>query len=240
MDFTLEREQNICSAYLDSSLHLGIAQSQLLVQDGITECFQKLGCDGIVYRENFNAFWVFTRIKIKFIKRPQWQDIVKIKTFPINNAGVRTCVNTEIADLYGNKLILANQEACVLHLDTRRPMRLTNLPFPRDNFPEPVFNTPFEKFNILDATEMYEQRIHSQHIDMSKHTNNVEYTKFALNVFSDDFLQTNEVKEVELHYMGESREGELLKIFHKQTNDSVHFCQIRCGERTVFEMSISF
>lgn len=240
MDFTLERERDICSAYLDSSLHLGIAQSQLLVQDGITECFQKLGCDGIIYREQFNAFWVFTRIKIKFIKRPQWQDIVKIRTFPINNAGVRTCVNTEITDLHGNKLILANQEACVLNLETRRPMRLTNLPFPRENFPEPVFNAPFEKFNISDAAKVYEQRIHSQHIDMSKHTNNVEYAKFALNVFSDDFLQNNEVKEAELHYLGESREGELLEIFHKQTNDSVHFCQIRCGERTVFEMSISF
>lgn len=240
MNLTLEREREICSAYLDSSLHLGIAQSQLLIQDGITECFQKLGCDGIIYREQFNAFWVFTRIKIKLIKRPYWQDIVKVRTFPINNAGVRTCVNTEITDLNGNKLILANQEACVLNLDTRRPMRLTNLPFPRDNFPEPVFNAPFEKFNISDTAKIYEQRIYSQHIDMSKHTNNVEYAKLALNVFSDDFLQNNEIKEVELHYMGESREGELLEIFHKQVNDSVHFCQIRCGERTVFEMSILF
>lgn len=240
MNLTLEREREICSAYLDSSLHLGIAQSQVLVQDGITECFQKIGCDGIIYREQFNAFWVFTRIKIKFIKRPQWQDMVKVRTFPINNAGVRTCVNTEITDLNGNKLILANQEACVLNLDTRRPMRLTNLPFPRENFPEPVFNEPFEKFNISNAAKVYEQRIYSQHIDMSKHTNNVEYAKLALNVFSDDFLQNNEIKEVELHYLGESREGELLEIFHEQANDSVHFCRIRCGERAIFEMLISF
>ena len=61
-----------------------------------------------------------------------------------------------------------------------------------------------------------------------------------LNVFSDDFLQKNEIKEIELHYMGESREGELLEIFHKQVDDSTHFCQIRCGERKVFEMSILF
>lgn len=240
MNLTFERERDICSAYLDSSLHLGIAQSQLLIQDGITECFEKLGCDGIVYRENFNAFWVFTRMKIKFINRPQWRDLVKVKTFPINNAGVRTCVNTEITDLQGKQLILANQEACVLNLETRRPMRLTNLPFPKENFPEAVFNTPFEKFDISEATKVYEQRIHSQHIDMSKHTNNVEYAKFALNVFSDDFLQTHEIKEIELHYTGESREGELLEIFHKQVNDSTHYCQIRCKERTVFEMSILF
>ncbi len=240
MNLTLERERDICSAYLDSSLHLGIAQSQLLIQDAITECFEKLGCDGIVYREKFNAFWVFTRMKIKFINRPQWKDIVKIKTFPINNAGVRTCVNTQITDIQGNDLILANQEACVLNLETRRPMRLTNLPFPKEDFPEAVFNTAFEKFDICEATKIYEQRIHSQHIDMSKHTNNVEYVKFALNVFSDDFLQTHEIKEIELHYMGESREGEHLEIFHKQADDSTHYCQIRCNERTVFEMSILF
>jgi hypothetical protein len=53
-------------------------------------------------------------------------------------------------------------------------------------------------------------------------------------------LQKNEIKEIELHYMGESREGELLEIFHKQVDDSTHFCQIRCGERKVFEMSILF
>lgn len=240
MNLTFERERDICSAYLDSSLHLGIAQSQLLIQDGITECFEKIGCDGIVYREQFNAFWVFTRMKIKFIKRPVWRDIVKVKTFPINNAGVRTCVNTEITDLQGQQLIVANQEACVLNLETRRPIRLTTLPFPNKDFPEAVFNSPFEKFDISDAVKVYEQRIHSQHIDMSKHTNNVEYAKFALNVFSDDFLQKNEIKEIELHYMGESREGELLEIFHKKVDDSTHFCQIRCGERKVFEMSILF
>ena len=60
------QERNISSAFIDSSLKMGIAQTVLMIQDNLTECFNMLDCDGIIYRERYNAFWVFTKSKIHF------------------------------------------------------------------------------------------------------------------------------------------------------------------------------
>ena len=138
--FTTER--TISSAFIDSSVKLGIAQAVLLIQDNLTECFNALGCDGIVYREKHNAFWVFTKTKVHFVRRPAWRDSVTARTFPVNNAGMRTHVNTVLSAADGSLLITANQEACVLSLENHRPLKLTSLPYPTAGFPEAAFTAP--------------------------------------------------------------------------------------------------
>lgn len=236
-----ESKREISSAFIDSSVRLGIAQAVLLIQDNLTECFGALGCDGIVYREKHNAFWVFTKTKVHFNRRPNWREVISAQTFPVNNAGMRTHVNTAFYDKNGEAILVANQEACVLSLETHRPLKLTTLPYPTENFPEPVFSEAFEKFSadFSDSDFVFEQVIRSSLIDMSHHMNNIEYIKLALCVFSDDFLQANEVSDLEVHYLGESKEGQTLKVF-KQSVDAAHFIQIKESERTVFEMKIEF
>lgn len=240
-ELVFEQKRKVSSAFIDSTVKLGTPQAVLMVQDNLTECFGKMKCDGIVYRDEFNAFWVFTKTKLHFIKRPDWQQEISAATFPINNLGMRTHVNTILKDLDGNTLLTANQEACVLDLEKHRPLKITNLPYPKENFPEPVFTEPFEKFD-LEMTEedfVYEQVIRSQHIDMSHHMNNIEYVKLGMNVFSDDFIESNEPKDLEVHYTGESKEGQILRVYCKQLGGA-YVIRIKESERFVFEMKVSF
>lgn len=235
------QERNISSAFIDSSLKMGIAQSVLMVQDNLTECFNKLGCDGVIYREKYNAFWVFTKSKLHFEKRPVWREKIEASTFPIDNAGFKAHINTILQSKDGETLITANQEACVLDMEKHRPVKLTNLNYPKENFPEAVFTEPFEKFDT-DFTEedfKYEQVIRAQHIDMSHHMNNIEYIKLAINVFTDDFLLAHEPKNLEVHYTGESKEGQTLRIYSK-TRENTTVVAIKESERSVFEMKIEF
>ena len=240
------QERNISSAFIDSSLKMGIAQTVLMIQDNLTECFNKLDCDGVIYRERYNAFWVFTKSKIHFEKRPGWRQMIDASTFPIDNAGFRTHINTVLRDKDGTVLITANQEACVLDLEKHRPVNLTTLNYPKEGFPEAAFNEPFERFDSdfteEDFTEedfKYEQEIRSQHIDMSHHKNNIEYIKLALNVFTDDFLLAHEPDSLEVHYTGESKEGQTLRVYSK-TKDSSTQIIIKESDRSVFEMKIQF
>lgn len=239
-----ESQREISSAFIDSSVRMGVAQSVLLVQDNLTECFNAMGCDGVIYREKFNDFWVFTKTKVHFERRPDWREIVTARTFPIDNLGMRTHINTEITDKEGKCLLLANQEACVLSLETHRPVKITTLPYPKEDFPEPFFNEPFERFpsDFSDEELAFEQVIRSCHIDMSHHMNNIEYIKFALCVFSDDFLQTHEVTDLEVHYTGESKEGQTLRVYRRvdPTNNKKNFVHIKEGDRCVFECCIKF
>lgn len=234
------QNRTVSSAFIDSTVKLGIAQSALMIQDNLTECFEKLKCDGIVYRE-LGAFWVFTKTKIKFYKRPDWRTKIIASTFPLGNEGMRTQINSKITDSDGETLIVSNQEACVLNLETHRPMKINSLPFPKDNFPEPVYTEPFERFSVAkeDFKEIYTQVIRAQHIDMSHHMNNIEYIKLGLNVFTDEFLENHEPDMLEVHYTGESKEGQELHVMMAE-KDNGYYINIVESSRTVFEMKIVF
>lgn len=240
-ELIFSQERSIASAFIDSSTKIGIAQTVLMVQDNLTECFAKLGCDGITWREKYNVFWVFTKTKVNFCRRPLWREKITAQTFPAVNAAFRTEVSTVFLDSEGKALVTANQEACVLSLENRRPVRLSSLPFPKGPFPPQACDGSFEKFlqDFSESDFSYEQIVRSQHIDMSRHMNNIEYIRLALNVFSDDFLQSHEPQSLEVHYTGESREGQLLRIFSR-TENGITFVSIREGERCVFEMKIEF
>lgn len=235
------QERSVTSAFIDSSTKLGIAQAVLMVQDNLTECFAQLGCDGITWREQFSVFWVFTKTKVHFNRRPLWREKITAQTFPVVSSGFRCEINTVFLDADGMPLVTANQEACVLSLETHRPVKLASLPFPQDSLPPPVCNEPFSKLpqDFSEADFQYSQTVRSQHIDMSRHMNNIEYIRLALNVFSDSFLQSHEPVSLEVHYKGESCEGQLLRIFSR-TEGSVTFVRICEGSRCVFEMRISF
>ena len=58
-DKIYSQERSISSAYIDSGLKLGIAQAVLMVQDNLTECFNKMNCDGIYYRELLLLFYLY-------------------------------------------------------------------------------------------------------------------------------------------------------------------------------------
>lgn len=238
---TFSRERDVSSAFIDSSTKLGIAQTVLMVQDNLTECFAALGCDGITWRERFGVFWVFTKTRVDFCRRPCWRDKIFVRTFPVANAGFRAEVNTVLSDLDGNVLAAANQEACVLDLEKRRPVKLAALPFPAGPFPARACASPFGKFpqDFSEDELAFEQTVRSQHIDMSRHMNNIEYIRLALSVLSDDFLQTHEPKSLEVHYTGESREGQLLRVFSR-TDGGTTLAGIHEGGRPVFAMRAAF
>ena len=147
LTFTSERE--ISSAFIDSTVRMGIAQSVLMVQDNLTECFNAMGCDGVVYREKFNDFWVFTKTKVHFERRPDWREIVTARTFPIDNLGMRTHVNTEIADKNGKRLLVANQEACVLSLKATARKSLPSFHIQKKIFLPRFITRPLKDFRRI-------------------------------------------------------------------------------------------
>ena len=243
-DLIFESEREISSAFIDSSVRMGVAQSVLMVQDNLTECFNAMGCDGVVYREQFNDFWVFTKTKVHFERRPDWREIITARTFPVDNLGLRTHVNTELLDKNGKRLLVANQEACVLSLDTHRPVKITTLPYPKENFPQAVFTESFEKFpaDFREEELVFEQVIRSCHIDMSRHMNNIEYIKYALCVFNDDFLQSHNITDMEVHYTGESKEGQTLKVYRRDDSETPGktYVHIKEENRCVFECCVKY
>ena len=235
------KRRTITSAYIDSTGRMGIAQTALMIQDNITGNFGEIDCDNFLLNK-LGAYWVITRSKFHFYHRPFWRDKVHTVSFPVSNALVRANENTAIVTPEGEFLITANQEACCLDMQRHRPVKLTTLPFPREGFPAPVFNDNFEKFTVPDCEykEIFKEKVYSQNIDTSHHMNNIEYIKVALNVLSVKEIEEREPLDLEVHYMGESMEGQTLSVRHAKVDGASYMKIFNEDERAVFEMKLTF
>ena len=241
-----QKETTVSSAFTDSTSQLGIAQTCYLLQDGFTECLGDMGYDGITVRKKYNACWVVTKSKIQFIRRPVWNEKIVVTSYPNGNSGVRTHVVTEIADKRGERLVQAVQELCVIDLSTHKLMRLSKLDFPKEGFPRGgslslpgVPNgAPDPQVDAFNETgTQYQQKIYSQHIDMSNHVNNVEYIKMALNLFPTTTFRTHDITFMESSFLDECPEGSLLTMT-RQDKGVESLCTIYHENRLVFQMNI--
>lgn len=235
-----KRTRVVSSVFLDSEIKLGIAQIIMMIQDNLTECFGLYNCDGVILKQQ-GKFWVVHKTRVHFNKRPDWRTKINVETFPVSNSGIRTNMNTVFTDEIGNVLITANQECCVLDNEKHRPVKLSLLPFPKENYPAKQFLYDFEKFEIdeSDYQVVYEQKIRSQSIDMSHHLNNTEYIKLALNVFDTSFLEEHKVCDLEAHYLEETQEGQTLVIAFAE-KEGIYFIRITESNHLKFEMKICF
>ncbi len=76
-----------------------------------------------------------------------------------------------------------------------------------------------------------------QDIDYSKHTNNAIYTRLIMNALTSDFLTKNKITDFEIHYINESKEGQVLKIYKKEENDSIKFL-IKSDEKEIVRANL--
>ena len=234
-----QKPRTITSAYIDVSGKMGLAQTVLMIQDNITENFGAMKMDNFVVKEK-GGFWVIFKAKFKFLRRPYWRDKVVTTSFPTDNQLIRLNENTAITTVDGDPIIFAKQEACCLSFDRHRPMRLSALNFPTEGFPEPFMTDDFDRFNVKpeEYEEIYQQKVLPQHIDVSHHMNNIEYVKLALNVFSASDLELCNPSELEVHYLGESEEGQTLKVFRADHNGATYMRILDENDRAVFEMKL--
>ena len=234
-----QKQRTITSAYIDVSGKMGIAQTVLMVQDNFTENFGSIKMDNFCVNEK-GGYWAIYKAKFKFFKRPFWRDKVITTSFPADSAPIRTYENTAITTVEGEPIILAVQEACCLNLETHRPMKLSAVDFPAEGSPEPFMDNKFSKFPVEpeEYQEVYRQKVLPQHIDMSHHMNNIEYVKLSLNVFSASDLELCIPSMLEVHFLGETREGQEVTIFRADKMGATYMKIEDDTGRQVFEMKI--
>lgn len=127
-------------------------------------------------------------------------------------------------------------------METRKIRKVETVNYPLDmETEENVIQEPYSKLNetFLEDDFVYEQKVFVADIDYSRHTNNVIYVKYIVNSLSCEFFDKNQITDFEIHYINESREGEILKIYKKEKESSIEFL-IREGEKEIIRASLSY
>ena len=113
-------------------------------------------------------------------------------------------------------------EECALDISTQRIRKLNTVGVNETMLAEtPLIDIQFCKFDYENLPIVEQVKVRSTNIDMSHHTNNLEYLRFVLNTFSVKELETKLIKEMEVIYANQSFENDMLDVHKLELQNKV-------------------
>ncbi len=189
-----------------------------VIEDAITECMGALRLDGVTIKREYNAFWVFTKNKVKLFGKLEWGEQFTVESFISSLSPAKMIVDTALKNSDGALVAYSSCEMCVLDLATGRIRRISTVGIDATyRVEKPQCAISFDKIDDAALTQVDCVTVRSTNVDYSKHCNNVEYLRFVFNTYSAEELCALAAKEIEVCYVSQSYEGDLLTV-HKSVS----------------------
>lgn len=216
--------------------------------DHIVNCLQdvtglhskEMGIDGQALREKSNAFWVLTRLILRFHRSPQNGERLTLETWPTTVKGVRFGRDFRVSK-GGDTLISCSSEWCTLDCDTLKPRRADTVAYPHDM---PHREDRCDAGEFLRARETVgEDDLNHFHrssfvdIDTNRHTNNVAYLRMMLNCFSPQEFEAMDIDRLQIAFLSQTYFGDQIAVYKKKT-DYGFYIEGRAGDTAVFNVLI--
>ncbi len=209
------KKQKVSASMASSDECLSILGVFGIVEDAITELMGELKIDGVTAKEKYNAFWVFTKNRVRIFRKLRWNEEFVISCFISLKSLVKMNVDVAAKTTNGELVFYARVEECALDITTQKIRKLNSVGVDETMLAEtPSVDIQFCKFDYENLPVLEQVRVRSTNIDMSHHTNNLEYLRFVLNTFSIKELETRQIKEMEVVYANQSYENDILDV-HK-------------------------
>lgn len=133
-----------------------------------------------------NISWVLTRLAVKMIRYPKWEEEVKVVTFPRGGRKIVAWRDFEIKAANGETIALATSEWMLIDLKTRKIVSIPESVLLACEFgtesvlgPEPfTARLKFPADVNVEKTGPYKAQY--SHIDLNGHVNNVHYIEWLL------------------------------------------------------------
>lgn len=205
----MKKTVRIDTVLSDAGVRLGCAQTMILLQEALTDCLNEYHHSNVTLRQKYNAFWVVTKAKVRFYRLPRWNETLTLECDFYGFGKLRTELQILLTDADGQTVLEGAEEVCALDFERHRPLRLQQIEFtPRTD----GVQTEFERPAPVEGEAAFAVTVLPHMIDMSRHMNNVEYAKLAMDTFAVGEQLALTPVEMELHYLKESKEGQRLAV----------------------------
>lgn len=229
---------SVGSDMIDAGTNLSVTGAFRIIENAVTEMMAQLKIDGITVKKLYNAMWVFTKNRIKFLKPLAWGELFTVDCFITGFSLVKLNVETAIKNAQNEIIAYSKVELCALDLETGR-IRKTSTVGLDDSFERhpSLTEVEFTRFDDAELPLIESVTVRSTNIDFSRHTNNVEYLRFVLNTYTVQELLDRPVKEIEVCYINQSYENDELQVY-KSTNANADTIAIRKQDKTIIKCEI--
>ena len=179
--------------------------------------------------EQYGAAWVYTRYHVSLKNKLDYTDSAQLSTW-MEPYRQPVLVNLNfILRQHGQLAATGKLENCVFSLVRQRPLRLSAIDFP-ENFAEDIPNNIPDFIRLEKSTEgmteRYRRTVRMSDLDKSNHMTNLRYIDMFQDAYDAAFWKTFDPKEMEISFLSQCREGEVLTILSKQNENEIALAAI--------------
>lgn len=224
-------EMKIPMSRCDFRWHLGPAQAADIFMDTATEHGDMLGV-GFDKMAEQDLYWMAARCRYRFHRMPQGLEKVSVTTWP---GKIRYAIcNRYYTMTQGEELLAEGMTEWVI-FNTRENRIETNAEKMLHEFPynEDVACSGRKirmSRDFTDAAELGKYTVRSTDIDVGHHMNNVAYLRAMMSMFSTEELERMDIKELEINYINQCREGDELSFRRRDTADGMDIGIVRADD----------
>ncbi len=155
--------------------------------------------------ENYNAIGALSRMRMKILKYPKWNDKVTFKTWPVQANRLFSRHDFEIS-MNGEVCGYGSSDWIMAHAQNRTLLRpsvvMDKLPFEFEQ-QIPNFSTQRIRPEVKGWDAIYRRQTKYNDLDVNRHLNSIRYLDWALDCLSSDWLQNKRITDLNINYMHE-------------------------------------
>ena len=209
-----------------------IDNSDRLTPDTIFNYFQEAA---ICHAENLNVgredminsgqAWILSRMSVLVERRPKYNEIITVRTWPRGWEKLFAIRNFQIIDKDNISVVCARSAWLIVDLEKRRPLRpqslMEKMPLNEglDALPPEANGTAaLEERKNLQKTA--ERRALYTDIDFNGHVNNVRYIQWIEDSLDRQLLENAEKMRIDINYLSEIMYGEEAELLLSSVEDT--------------------
>ncbi len=203
----------ICSYDVDAARHATSASLCRYFLEAAWNHAEALGV-GFSNLAGQGRLWVLSRLLVAVDDYPVWGSAVTLRTWPRGTKSVFAMRDFEIEDGAGTRLVTGSSAWLVLDAASKRPQRLDKvLPRLQELGDKAALGRDPEKLETGAAgAEVFSIKVNYSDIDVNRHVNSGRYIDWILDAYPSGFHRQHWVRELEVNYLGETLEGEVLSV----------------------------
>ena len=171
-----------------------------------------------------SKYWVLSRLLLEVQQYPFWGSTAILRTWPRAAKLVFAMRDFEVADGSGTRIAAGSSAWLVLDAASKRPQRLNKLlPGLAGLSDKSALGRDPEKLPNCQAGEaVFSTTVRYADIDVNRHVNSGRYIAWILDAYPFGFHLEHCVRVLEVNYLGETLEGEVLSVRTRQTGAAVY------------------
>ncbi len=221
--------------YLDFTNNVPIHDIVRIIERVAFNHANTIGLDHSTMEKRDNAFWVVTKMKIKFVNPIKVGEKLTLATWTHTPELVRFKRDGTIKA--GNQVkVKSTTEWCCLDMNTHRIRKANTIGYPNLEMAcklDVKADYTNLKADMGEKDYVYTYTVRSTDIDLNQHTNNTKYNFMAENAFSVAEFKNLSISEWEVYFVNESHEGDNIKIYRRKIKNC-YFIEGKLEDKTIF------